>query len=187
LSRVSDSGFSRALLSQLSCVALWSPLLDTVREEDLIIEAKMVVTGGNQSGKGAKGLLMGKSTDAAKDKKKPTSRSSRAGLQACYYSLSFVFASLAFCCPSLPHLDCNTLQNQVCCILPSGTCSSPLIHSLNRTYTIYPLLFLFLFPPSCHDNAMPFRRMSKSFLANVFPLHLHAYNLSSIFPVSSMS
>jgi hypothetical protein len=29
--------------------------------------------------------------------------------------------------------------------------------------------------------------MSKSFLANVFPLHLHAYNLSSIFPVSSMS
>jgi histone H2A len=81
LSRVSDSGLSRALLSQLSSVALWSPLLDTVREEDLIIEAKMVVTGGNQSGKGAKGLLMGKSTDAAKDKKKPTSRSSRAGLQ----------------------------------------------------------------------------------------------------------
>ncbi|KAG0591489.1 hypothetical protein M758_1G175500 [Ceratodon purpureus] len=45
-----------------------------------------MVVGGNQSGKGAKGLLMGKAAavpvvDAQKDKKKPTSRSSRAGLQ----------------------------------------------------------------------------------------------------------
>jgi len=50
-----------------------------------------MVVGGNQSGKGAKGLLMGKGAAAAaaaaaavddkKDKKKPTSRSSRAGLQ----------------------------------------------------------------------------------------------------------
>jgi len=44
-----------------------------------------MVVGGNQSGKGAKGLLMGKSTAAAAndktDKKKPISRSSRAGLQ----------------------------------------------------------------------------------------------------------
>jgi histone H2A len=52
-----------------------------------------MVVGGNQSGKGAKGLLMGKGAAAAaaaaaavddkKDKKKPTSRSSRAGLQVC--------------------------------------------------------------------------------------------------------
>lgn len=44
-----------------------------------------MVVGGNQSGKGAKGLLMGKAAapviDDKKDKKKPTSRSSRAGLQ----------------------------------------------------------------------------------------------------------
>ena len=45
-----------------------------------------MVLGGNQSGKGAKGLLMGKGAavpvvDDKKDKKKPTSRSSRAGLQ----------------------------------------------------------------------------------------------------------
>lgn len=33
------------------------------------------------SGKGAKGLLMGKSNNKDKDKKKPVSRSSRAGLQ----------------------------------------------------------------------------------------------------------
>jgi hypothetical protein len=53
------------------------------------------VVGGNQSGKGAKGLLMGKGAAAAaaaaaavddkKDKKKPTSRSSRAGLQVCSF------------------------------------------------------------------------------------------------------
>jgi histone H2A len=44
-----------------------------------------MVVGGIQAGKGAKGLLMGKTTvpviDDKKDKKKPTSRSSRAGLQ----------------------------------------------------------------------------------------------------------
>ncbi|CAK9194489.1 unnamed protein product [Sphagnum troendelagicum] len=42
-----------------------------------------MVVGGNQAGKGAKGLLMGKSTDVddKKDKKKPISRSLRAGLQ----------------------------------------------------------------------------------------------------------
>ena len=44
-----------------------------------------MVVGGNQSGKGAKGLLMGKAAALPvvdnKDKKKPTSRSSRAGLQ----------------------------------------------------------------------------------------------------------
>ena len=55
-----------------------------------------MVVGGNQSGKGAKGLLMGKGAAAAaaaaaaavddkKDKKKPTSRSSRAGLQVCSF------------------------------------------------------------------------------------------------------
>jgi histone H2A len=45
-----------------------------------------MVVGGNQAGKGAKGLLMGKSTDVdnKKDKKKPISRSSRARLQACF-------------------------------------------------------------------------------------------------------
>eukprot|EP00249_Psilotum_nudum_P019064 c27083_g1_i1 orf=273-716(-) len=42
----------------------------------------MVVTSGNQAGKGAKGLLVAKSVDAGKqDKKRPISRSSRAGLQ----------------------------------------------------------------------------------------------------------
>jgi hypothetical protein len=42
-----------------------------------------MVVGGNQAGKGAKGLLMGKGADQGdqKDKKKPISRSSRAGLQ----------------------------------------------------------------------------------------------------------
>uniref|UniRef100_A0A0C9RG45 Histone H2A n=1 Tax=Wollemia nobilis TaxID=56998 RepID=A0A0C9RG45_9CONI len=46
-----------------------------------------MVVGGNQSGKGAKGLLLGKSSAASNnnndkaDKKKPISRSSRAGLQ----------------------------------------------------------------------------------------------------------
>lgn len=47
-----------------------------------------MVLGGNMSGKGAKGLLMGKSSapvnnnnNKDKDKKKPVSRSSRAGLQ----------------------------------------------------------------------------------------------------------
>ena len=47
-----------------------------------------MVLGGNMSGKGAKGLLMGKSSALVnknnskhKDKKKPVSRSSRAGLQ----------------------------------------------------------------------------------------------------------
>jgi len=42
-----------------------------------------MVVGGNQAGKGAKGLLMGKGSDQGdqKDKKKPISRSSRAGLQ----------------------------------------------------------------------------------------------------------
>ena len=54
-----------------------------------------MVVGGNQSGKGAKGLLMGKGAAAAaaaaaavddkKDKKKPTSRSSRAGLQVWFF------------------------------------------------------------------------------------------------------
>lgn len=39
------------------------------------------------SGKGAKGLIMGKSASKDKDKKKPVSRSSRAGLQVCSSSL----------------------------------------------------------------------------------------------------
>jgi hypothetical protein len=45
-----------------------------------------MVVEGNQAGKGAKGLLMGKSTDIdnKKDKKKPISRSSCARLQACF-------------------------------------------------------------------------------------------------------
>jgi len=44
-----------------------------------------MVVVGNQAGKGAKGLLMGKSTevDDKSNKKKPISRSSRAGLQVC--------------------------------------------------------------------------------------------------------
>lgn len=43
--------------------------------------AKMVL-GANQYGKGAKGLLVGKSSEIdKKDKKKPISRSARAGLQ----------------------------------------------------------------------------------------------------------
>ena len=40
------------------------------------------------SGKGAKGLIMGKTAankDKEKEKKKPTSRSSRAGLQVCFF------------------------------------------------------------------------------------------------------
>lgn len=69
-----------------------------------------MVVGGNQSGKGAKGLLMGKGAAAAaaaaaavddkKDKKKPTSRSSRAGLQVCPLQIYLKFhhstLSLAF-------------------------------------------------------------------------------------------
>ncbi len=54
-----------------------------------------MVVGGNQSGKGAKGLLMGKGAavpvvDDKKDKKKPTSRSSRAGLQVRLLNLGSV-------------------------------------------------------------------------------------------------
>lgn len=54
-----------------------------------------MVVGGNQSGKGAKGLLMGKAAavpvvDDKKDKKKPTSRSSRAGLQVRFVGLGCV-------------------------------------------------------------------------------------------------
>lgn len=59
------------------------------------------------SGKGAKGLIMGKSPainkDKDKDKKKPISRSSRAGLQVqfslslslCVFSSIFVFSSIS--------------------------------------------------------------------------------------------
>lgn len=43
---------------------------------------KDMVVGANQSGKGAKGLSLGKAQEGdKKDKKKPVSRSSRAGLQ----------------------------------------------------------------------------------------------------------
>jgi hypothetical protein len=44
---------------------------------------------GNQAGKGTKGLLLEKSADMSdnKDKKKPISRSSRAGLQVCFLSI----------------------------------------------------------------------------------------------------
>jgi len=43
-----------------------------------------MVLGTNQSGKGAKGFLIGKSAKVdKKDKKQPISRSSRAGLQVC--------------------------------------------------------------------------------------------------------
>lgn len=58
-----------------------------------------MVVGGNQAGKGAKGLLMGKGADQGdqKDKKKPTSRSSRAGLQVLLSSSSSAapFSSLS--------------------------------------------------------------------------------------------
>jgi len=59
-----------------------------------------MVVGGNQSGKGAKGLLMGKAAapviDDKKDKKKPTSRSSRAGLQVRRgFVFFFVFSFLS--------------------------------------------------------------------------------------------
>jgi hypothetical protein len=58
-----------------------------------------MVVGGNQSGKGAKGLLMGKAAavpvvDDKKDKKKPTSRSSRAGLQVRSLSTSLGSAGI---------------------------------------------------------------------------------------------
>ncbi len=45
--------------------------------------------GGNQAGKGTKGLLLEKSADMSdnKDKKKPISRSSRAGLQVFFLSI----------------------------------------------------------------------------------------------------
>jgi histone H2A len=74
------------------CNNQWSLVLSTCHElkskqERIFFSAKLqggkMVVGGNQAGKGAKGLLMGKSTDVddKKDKKKPISRSSRAGLQ----------------------------------------------------------------------------------------------------------
>lgn len=55
------------------------------------------------SGKGAKGLIMGKSNNKDKDKKKPVSRSSRAGLQVSssfFLSLSlfYVFIRMDFAC-----------------------------------------------------------------------------------------
>eukprot|EP01018_Ginkgo_biloba_P038237 Gb_38059 [translate_table: standard] len=52
-----------------------------------------MVLGGNQSGKGAKGLLMGKSSgqNDKNEKKKPISRSSRAGLQVVMFSYKLYF------------------------------------------------------------------------------------------------
>jgi hypothetical protein len=76
---------------------------------------RMVVAGGKQSGKEAKGLLMRKCNDAGK----PTSRFSRSRLQACYpRSLLFAFDHVKV------HLDCNKLQ----CLLhfPSGTSVFPI-------------------------------------------------------------
>ena len=69
-----------------------------------------MVIGSNMSGKGAKGLLMGKSSAAAttnntnkdKDKKKPVSRSSRAGLHVGSFSVvlgpsnAFIFFFILF-------------------------------------------------------------------------------------------
>jgi hypothetical protein len=57
-----------------------------------------MVVGGNQAGKGAKGLLMGKGADQGdqKDKKKPISRSSRAGLQVLLSSSSSSSCPLFF-------------------------------------------------------------------------------------------
>lgn len=55
------------------------------------------------SGKGAKGLIMGKSASNSnkdKDKKKPISRSSRAGLQV-FTSFSFSISSFHFWVPKL--------------------------------------------------------------------------------------
>ena len=52
------------------------------------------------SGKGAKGLIMGKtlSKDKDKDKKKPVTRSSRAGLQVLCFLHFFGFGLLGFLC-----------------------------------------------------------------------------------------
>lgn len=58
------------------------------------------------SGKGAKGLLTGKtpaSKDKDKDKKKPISRSSRAGLQVSFLSLPFLYPPI-LPIPSIPEL-----------------------------------------------------------------------------------
>lgn len=51
------------------------------------------------AGKGGKGLLAAKTMAAGKDKdkKKPVSRSSRAGLQVLSFSFSFLSGSLDFC------------------------------------------------------------------------------------------
>lgn len=60
-----------------------------------------MVLGGNQAGKGAKGLSLGKGADGdKKDKKKPVSRSSKAGLQVGVPSSCFI--SLSFTCPVQP-------------------------------------------------------------------------------------
>jgi hypothetical protein len=61
-----------------------------------------MVVGGNQAGKGAKGLLMGKGSDQGdqKDKKKPISRSSRAGLQVLSPLLLLLLHSFSYLFPS---------------------------------------------------------------------------------------
>ncbi len=65
--------------------------------------------GGNQAGKGTKGLLLEKSADMSdnKDKKKPISRSSRAGLQV--FSLSIVGHMCVWICICMYVCECVSL------------------------------------------------------------------------------